>query len=342
MERLFFSRPIQLEVPSGGQLTIQDHLEKNNCAQTIASKTSEEQRSQRKKMDLRQTLSDEQTEKEDTAAEQPCLHHVGGYCNHKPCLFSHQMRLPRAMSVCKFWLSNACTNQMCTFMHGEFPCKYFYCQLPHPGVETNCRFHHGGALSPGVKKALIQSVWFSLGKQHANDRATFEKEFDEMCRKLDAKHSALEEEERGTALPEDPCSSQESVCYLDTLLTNRQCCALAERGLTSVEQLERLSTKQLEEYGLNVDQIYEIKIGSAHSKRKRSASGGEAVVNRTENLPKPAEEETPSKDGPARESSRSTSLFYTETLPNAIEEARNTNRTASDEDSADLIIDEKI
>jgi len=59
------------------------------------------------------------------------------------------------MELCKFYLMDCCTkDDRCTFMHSEFPCKYY-----HTGMKCysgpNCRFSHA-KLDEDQKKILLK------------------------------------------------------------------------------------------------------------------------------------------------------------------------------------------
>lgn len=59
------------------------------------------------------------------------------------------------MELCKFYLIDCCNKEdRCTFMHSEFPCKYY-----HTGMECysgpNCRFSHA-KLDEEQKKILLK------------------------------------------------------------------------------------------------------------------------------------------------------------------------------------------
>lgn len=59
------------------------------------------------------------------------------------------------MELCKFYLMDCCSkDDRCTFMHSEFPCKYY-----HTGMKCysgqNCRFSHA-KLDEDQKKILLK------------------------------------------------------------------------------------------------------------------------------------------------------------------------------------------
>lgn len=74
------------------------------------------------------------------------------------CTYSHQQPNGRKMELCKFYLMDCCTkDDRCTFMHSEFPCKYY-----HTGMKcysgADCRFSHA-KLDEEQKKILLKVLF---------------------------------------------------------------------------------------------------------------------------------------------------------------------------------------
>jgi len=71
------------------------------------------------------------------------------------CTYSHQQPNGRKMELCKFYLMDCCSKEdRCTFMHSEFPCKYYHTGMKcYSGV--HCRFSHA-KLNEEQKKKLLK------------------------------------------------------------------------------------------------------------------------------------------------------------------------------------------
>lgn len=67
-------------------------------------------------------------------------------------------RDPRKLELCKFYLKDCCAKRdKCSYMHKEFPCKYFYLGMEcHAGDE--CLFHHGKPLSEQLRNILLKHM----------------------------------------------------------------------------------------------------------------------------------------------------------------------------------------
>lgn len=67
------------------------------------------------------------------------------------------MRQPKKMELCKFWLMECCAKKdKCSYMHGDFPCKYYYLGLKC--VTKDCKFSHGRPLSDNLKQILLKHL----------------------------------------------------------------------------------------------------------------------------------------------------------------------------------------
>lgn len=61
------------------------------------------------------------------------------------------------MELCKFWLMECCAKKdKCSYMHGDFPCKYYYLGLKCMNKE--CKFSHGKPLSDNLKQILLKHL----------------------------------------------------------------------------------------------------------------------------------------------------------------------------------------
>lgn len=61
------------------------------------------------------------------------------------------------MELCKFWLMECCAKKdKCSYMHGDFPCKYYYLGLKC--INKDCKFMHGKPLSDNIKAILLKHL----------------------------------------------------------------------------------------------------------------------------------------------------------------------------------------
>ncbi|XP_017852430.1 protein suppressor of sable [Drosophila busckii] len=65
---------------------------------------------------------------------------------------------PRKLELCKFYLKDCCAKrEKCSYMHKEFPCKYYYLGMEcYAGDE--CLFHHGEPLSEQLRNILLKHM----------------------------------------------------------------------------------------------------------------------------------------------------------------------------------------
>lgn len=86
-----------------------------------------------------------------------CCRKYHGPCMDAMCKRSHEFRTPRKLELCKFFLTGQCVkSRNCTYMHTEFPCKYYYLGISHD--TANCMFAHGGPLEPALQGALLKHI----------------------------------------------------------------------------------------------------------------------------------------------------------------------------------------
>lgn len=222
------------------------------------------------------------TRPETSATDLPCLHHVAGRCEHKVCIYNHQMRLPRQFGVCRFYLKNECTKgNACTHMHSEFPCKFYYLGMPHPSNidADNCRFTHGDVLNESTKRLFLEQIEFWVREKTAGNADDAERQMNETIERFDEREREIMSNRHQetakpmeTALEVPTCSTQETLA-LTEFLNAAQICRLAADKVTSFEQLREMSVEELESYRLTMDQIYVIK-----SKRLRVTTVDEAQI----------------------------------------------------------------
>lgn len=205
---------------------------------------------------------------ETPATDLPCLHHVAGKCEHKVCIYNHQMRLPRQFGVCRFYLKNECTKgNACTHMHSEFPCKFYYLGLPHPNNidADNCRFTHGDVLNESTKRLFLEQIEFWVKEKTAGNADDADRQMNEMIERFDEHERKImsnrhqeSTKPKEAALEVPTCSTQETLA-LNDFLNEAQIFRLAADKITSLEQLREMSVEELDSYRLTMDQIYVIK-----------------------------------------------------------------------------------
>lgn len=89
-----------------------------------------------------------------------CLAFLQGQCSKGPneCQFSHEAMPQMKLEVCKFYVMDRCMKgESCTYMHEEFPCKFYHSGLQCQNGE-NCKFAHGVPLSDGLKRLLLKHI----------------------------------------------------------------------------------------------------------------------------------------------------------------------------------------
>ncbi|CAH1711525.1 unnamed protein product [Chironomus riparius] len=80
-----------------------------------------------------------------------------GHCPDDDCQRLHEVRQPKKMELCKFWLMECCAKKdKCSYMHGDFPCKYYYLGLKC--INKDCKFMHAKPLSDNLKQILLKHL----------------------------------------------------------------------------------------------------------------------------------------------------------------------------------------
>ncbi|XP_070144603.1 protein suppressor of sable isoform X2 [Drosophila kikkawai] len=65
---------------------------------------------------------------------------------------------PRKLELCKFYLMDCCAKrEKCSYMHKEFPCKYYYLGMDCYAGD-DCLFHHGEPLSEQLRNVLLKHM----------------------------------------------------------------------------------------------------------------------------------------------------------------------------------------
>lgn len=70
---------------------------------------------------------------------------------------NHQHQ-PRKAELCKFYLMECCAKgEKCLYMHGDFPCKFYYLGMKNHNRE-NCKFSHGKPLTDQLRAVLLKHL----------------------------------------------------------------------------------------------------------------------------------------------------------------------------------------
>jgi len=70
----------------------------------------------------------------------------------------NKLREPRKLELCKFYLKDCCAKRdKCSYMHKEFPCKYYYLGMDCYAGD-DCLFHHGEPLSEQLRNILLKHM----------------------------------------------------------------------------------------------------------------------------------------------------------------------------------------
>lgn len=65
---------------------------------------------------------------------------------------------PRKLELCKFYLMECCAKKdKCSYMHADFPCKYYYLGMDCVQKEE-CKFSHGQPLSEELRNILLKHL----------------------------------------------------------------------------------------------------------------------------------------------------------------------------------------
>lgn len=195
-----------------------------------------------------------------------CLDHLNGRCKSDSCGKYHQLRNQRLFGVCRFYLSGSCRDShSCPFMHEEFPCRYYYLNMPHPKTIKidECRFKHGGPLSRQLGRYFKKQLEEWVKKLTITTPQQFDSMLMSYIDKFDEKQNQLEHEydvkDSGVAL-----TSTSNESSFEHILSVDQIKALAKRNITNAAQLNCVPVDELLDYGLTMDQIYKITIDTCN------------------------------------------------------------------------------
>lgn len=66
---------------------------------------------------------------------------------------------PRKPELCKFYLMECCAKgEKCLYMHGDFPCKFYYLGMGKSHNRETCKFSHGKPLSEQMRALLLKHL----------------------------------------------------------------------------------------------------------------------------------------------------------------------------------------
>lgn len=231
-----------------------------------------ERRKHRAERDIRylHNKSTASTIQQPSTSDLPCLYHVAGRCEHSVCIYNHQMRLPRELGLCRFYVLNKCTRgNACTRMHSDFPCKFYYLNMPHPlGIDADkCRFMHGNVLNEKTKRFFVKHIEVWVKKRCAMSGENAEEQMNEMMTRFDEQQQRIQEQKSIQSPVCDLSGAEASTSLLTPapspfhgLLNEAQIRRLSVVGCDSFHQLRNMSMEELEDHGLTINQIYQIKM----------------------------------------------------------------------------------
>lgn len=71
---------------------------------------------------------------------------------------NHHNNQPRKPELCKFYLMECCAKgEKCLYMHGDFPCKFYYLGMKGHNREM-CKFSHGKPLTDQLRALLLKHL----------------------------------------------------------------------------------------------------------------------------------------------------------------------------------------
>uniref|UniRef100_A0A1I8PKI5 C3H1-type domain-containing protein n=1 Tax=Stomoxys calcitrans TaxID=35570 RepID=A0A1I8PKI5_STOCA len=103
---------------------------------------------------------------------------------------------PRKLELCKFYLMECCAKRdKCSYMHAEFPCKYYYLGMECTSKD-DCKFSHGEPLSEELRNILLKHLetapkeilgnFKRMSRENAINMIT--KRHEELCRKFNVQN----------------------------------------------------------------------------------------------------------------------------------------------------------
>lgn len=272
----------QFDSPEFTSTLMNDATRVKNYMQKVRGMSLQEQKDFRNARDIRYLHSkpaEVEHEERQFCPDQLNFHRT---CYGKDCGKWHQIRNPRIFGVCKFFIRGACNQGTnCNYMHGDFPCRYFYLDLEHPNDSRKCLFMHGGPLPPRMSSFFINHL-----KHWTNESTENRLSMDELVERFERRQEFLRNQHR-TGVPSNGAEAGVvgagvvgtgvvgaglvgaglvgagvlgTVDFsLDRVLSARQIALLAANGFTTAIQINRIPIDSLlDEYRLSMDQILQI------------------------------------------------------------------------------------
>lgn len=261
-----------------------DFVRKRKYMEKIKDKGPNEQRQLRAKQDTRYLprKSNELSLLKTNDERMFCVDHLNGRCKAVDCDKYHQLRNPRLFGVCKYYLAGCCRDgDSCPYMHEEFPCRYYYLNIPHPKTMklNECRFKHGGPLPPQLCRYFKKQLEEWVKKLTIEQTQQFDSVLIGYADKFDEKQIQLKQEygvEDSRVASKSILNEQFS---FEHILSVDQIKALAEMNITNAVQINQIPVDVLiDRCGLTMDQIYKITINTCNES-KQTVVDQEAIAS---------------------------------------------------------------
>lgn len=129
----------------------------------------------------------------------------------------YERREPRKLEICKFYLLDCCAKRdKCSYLHSEFPCKYYYLGMKCP--LKDCKFNHGKPLTDQFRGILLKHLE-TAPKEILGDFPRIGRE--KALKLMDAQHLKLLAKERGDKEPESLSNTPNIPSLLDSIMPKR-------------------------------------------------------------------------------------------------------------------------
>lgn len=258
--------------------------------QYVVQKMLQEARMARKKADRRNAIPKIFDNHEDTPEATLCRAYLFDKCTRADCEQMHHMRLPRRTRVCKFYIKNQCDRiASCLYLHNEFPCKFYYLDLPHPKSDEMCRFSHAGPLCDDMRESFLRQMENSM-KAKLTDQKNVKNvdelilnEMNGIVDRLNRRQQQLINADRQGRTDEHHTNISKALSDskddLEDILTQTQISALKEDGCINLAKIRKLSSNQWKKYGISIDQMLKIQCKAI---KEGGLHGGETVSENPE------------------------------------------------------------
>ncbi|XP_063705449.1 protein suppressor of sable [Culicoides brevitarsis] len=126
----------------------------------------------------------------------------------------YDRREPRKLEICKFYLLDCCAKRdKCSYLHSEFPCKYYYLGMKCP--LKDCKFNHGKPLTDQFRGILLKHLE-TAPKEILGDFPRIGRE--KALKLMDAQHLKLLARERGEKEPDTLSNTPNIPSLLDSIM----------------------------------------------------------------------------------------------------------------------------